>query len=176
VTGYGVVEGEGSRVRCVAAGVIRPKGDSLESRLAEIHRGIQSLLAEYQPDWAAFEAVFASRNLRSALVLGQARGAALAACGVSSLQVAEYTPAEVKTAVVGNGRAAKEQVQHMVQLLLGLHQRPVPDAADALAVGICHLQQAPMRAAIARAERAGQASRGAIQGGARRRAGPRGWR
>jgi len=169
VTGYGVVEGEGSRLVCLGCGTIRPRPGALVDRLGEIHRGVALLIERHAPDQVVFEAVFAAKNVRSALVLGQARGAALAACGSAGCQVAEYTPAEVKTAVAGNGRAGKDQIQHMVKLLLGLSERPVTDAADALAVAICHLQQAPMRAALAAAEarEQGASSAGATTGAAR---------
>ena len=157
-TGYGVVEADGSRLRCVACGVIRPAEGPLEARLGQIHHALGEVLRRYEPTHVGFEAIFAARNLRSAIVLGQARGAALAVCGLAGAVVHEYTPSEVKSAVVGQGRASKQQVQHMVRLLLGLERAPASDASDALAVAICHLQRAPLRAAIDAAEHRSWAS------------------
>lgn len=137
-TGWGVVDLDGSELRHVASGVIRAAAASLIDRLAEIHRGIAAVIAERRPDCAALEAVFTHRNPRSAIQLAQARGAALAACGVAGLVAAEYAPRRVKVAVSGYGNADKVQVQRMVQRLLGLGAPPPFDAADALAVSICH--------------------------------------
>jgi len=163
-TGYGVVESEGGRLRCLACGVIRAGEGALPERLGRIYRGIVEVIQRYEPEEVAVESVFAARNVRSALVLGQARGAALAACELSGAQVHEYAPAQVKVAVVGQGRASKGQVQHMVRLLLGLATTPAVDASDALAVAIGHLQQVPLRAAIAAAERrSGVPARGGVR-------------
>ena len=151
-TGFGVIDAQGTRLHCVASGVLRPTPGALPGRLAEIHRGLLDLIETWTPDTVIFEAVFTARNARSALVLGQARGAVLAASGQTGLPVHEYTPAEVKSAVVGSGRAEKTQVQHMVQILLGLPERPPTDAADALAVALCHLQRRPLARAVAQAQ------------------------
>ncbi len=106
-----------------------------------IHEGLKALIARHQPDCVAIEDIFHARNVRSALKLGQARGIALLAASEAGLPVVSYAPAAIKRAVVGYGRAEKQQVQQMVKLLLGLAQPPTPhDAADALAVAICHLQ------------------------------------
>jgi crossover junction endodeoxyribonuclease RuvC len=155
-TGYGVLELEGRSLRMLASGVIRPGDGSLAQRLCFIHAGLLELIALWQPQQVALEAVFVANNPRTALVLGQARGAALAAFGQAGLTVIEYTPAEVKGAVVGNGRASKPQVQQMVRAILSLARAPVADAADALAAAICHLHRAPLQAAIAAAEDRGK--------------------
>ena len=137
-TGYGVVELEGSRLRRVAGGVIRPGEGSLGQRLADIQARLAAVIEEFGPDCTAVEGVFAGRNARSALTLGHARGVALAVLAASGLETGEYSPAQVKLAVVGHGSAAKLQVQRMVQRLLGLVEPPTADEADALAVAICH--------------------------------------
>ena len=137
-TGYGVVQIEGSRMRRVAGGTIRTRGDTLADRLAQLQRELVRAIDELAPDFAALEAVFSAKNARSALVLGHARGVALAACAGAGLGTAEYTPSQVKVAVTGYGRAEKLQVMRMVQRLLGLAEPPPSDEADALAVAICH--------------------------------------
>ena len=136
--GWGIVDLQGSQLRHVRSGVIRASQPSLVAKLAYIHGAISEIIADSAPDTVALEAVFSRRYPRSAIVLGQARGAALAACGGAGLQAAEYAPTRVKLAVSGYGRADKAQVQHMVQRLLQLEELPVPDEADALAVSICH--------------------------------------
>jgi crossover junction endodeoxyribonuclease RuvC len=140
-TGYGCVESEGSRHRLVISGAIKtPVGASFPEKLLRIHTGLAALIAECRPDCVAIENLFYSTNARSALKLGHARGVAVLAAVEAGLPVVEYTPAEIKRAVVGYGRAEKHQVQQMVKLLLGLSELPTPhDAADALAVAICHL-------------------------------------
>jgi crossover junction endodeoxyribonuclease RuvC len=140
-TGYGCVESVGSRHRIVISGAISGGGASFPEKLLKIHTGLAVLLAECRPDCVAIENLFHSTNARSALKLGHARGVAMLAAVEAGLPIAEYTPAEVKKAVVGYGRAEKRQVQHMVKLLLGLPALPTPhDAADALAIAICHSQ------------------------------------
>jgi len=140
-TGYGCVESDGRRHRLVTCGAITAAaGDPFPQRLARIHRELTRVLARSRPDCVAVENLFHASNARSALKLGHARGVAMLAAVQAGCEVAEYTPAEVKRAVVGYGRADKRQVQQMVALLLGLGQAPTPhDAADALAVAICHL-------------------------------------
>ena len=137
-TGYGVVSVEGSTLRRVAGGTIRAKGDTLADRLAYLQSELTRAIAELAPESAALESIFSARNPRSALVLGHARGVALAACGTAGLGPAEYTPQQVKVAVTGYGRADKSQVMLMVQRLLALAAPPPSDEADALAVAICH--------------------------------------
>lgn len=149
-TGYGVVAREGNRLRCVAAGVIR-LGSSLlfAQRLERIYAGLSAVIREHSPTIAAVEDVFQAGNVRSALRLGHARGVALLAAVHGGIPVYEYTPMEVKQAVVGYGRAEKVQVQHMVQILLNLVRRPAQDAADALGVAICHAHSSPATRGVA---------------------------
>ena len=137
-TGFGIIEVDGERVTAVHHGVIRTGGGEFPQRLGVIFRGILDLIAEYAPDQVAIENVFVSRNAGSALKLGQARGAAVCAAISSELPVAEYAPRSVKQAIVGKGSADKVQVQHMISVLLQLDERPDEDAADALAVALCH--------------------------------------
>jgi crossover junction endodeoxyribonuclease RuvC len=139
VTGFGVVERVGGRVVHVAHGTLRPAAAAgMSTRLSFIHAGLLEVIACHGPDVAAIERVFIATNPRSALVLGQARGAALAALGSARIEVAEMAAREVKKAVVGSGAASKQQVQAMVARLLALSVLPASDAADALAVAICH--------------------------------------
>jgi crossover junction endodeoxyribonuclease RuvC len=136
-TGYAVVE-TGPKVTYVVSGSIRARGASLADRLQEIFAGVDQLANRYQPDEVAIERVFMHRNADSALKLGQARGAALSATFAVRPRVFEYAPREVKLAVVGTGAAQKEQVQLMVRRLLNLSGRLGADAADALAIALCH--------------------------------------
>jgi crossover junction endodeoxyribonuclease RuvC len=142
-TGYGCIEASGSRHRLVICGCLSgPPRATFPEKLKAIHAGLCELLARHHPDCVAIEDIFYARNVRSALRLGHARGVALLAACQANLPIAEYAPAEIKRAVVGYGRAEKPQVQQMVKLLLGLDEVPTPhDAADALAVAICHLHQ-----------------------------------
>jgi len=144
-TGYGCVETDGSRHRIVVCGAITsPALASFADKLHRIHSQLTIILAECRPSCVAIENVFYSVNARSALKLGHARGVAMLAAVEAGVPVFEYTPAEIKRAVVGYGRADKPQVQHMIKLLLGLAQVPSPhDAADALAVAICHVHAQP---------------------------------
>ena len=138
-TGFGVIEKQGSKLRYIASGTIKTVAESeLPGRLKIILRGIAEIIATYQPDCAAVEKVFVNVNPQSTLLLGQARGAAITALVGADLSVAEYTALQVKQAVVGHGKAAKEQVQDMVARLLVLPGLPGSDAADALGVAICH--------------------------------------
>jgi len=156
VTGYGVVEREGATLRHVAHGTVRPRRTgSPAERLAEIHRALCELVEMHEPEVAVIEQVFVrAGNPKSALVLGQARGVALAALGVHRLAVSEVTPQEIKSAVVGTGRASKLQVQQMVKRLLGLAHAPAQDAADALAAAICRAHQGRLAGLPRRATRA----------------------
>ena len=137
-TGFGFIEVLGGKTSCVAHGVIKTGGGEFPDRLGIIFTGIRDLLREHQPDQVAVESVFVSRNPSSALKLGQARGAAIAAVISEGLKIAEYSPRSVKQALVGRGGADKAQVQHMVGILLQLRERLQEDAADALAVALCH--------------------------------------
>jgi crossover junction endodeoxyribonuclease RuvC len=139
--GWAIVSRDGSQITHVDNGVVAlTEGDHLADRLAELLRRLERVIAEYNPHVAAVEGVFAARNPRSALILGHARGVALAAAAKAGLSVHEYTPQQVKKAVTGSGRAAKEQVADMVTLRLALTERPQEDAADAVAVAMCHAQ------------------------------------
>jgi crossover junction endodeoxyribonuclease RuvC len=140
-TGYGCLDTDGRSHRLVVCGALSaPAHTSFPDRLLMIHEGLTRLLAEQRPDCIAIEDIFHARNVRSALRLGHARGVALLAASAAGVPIVEYTPAEIKRAVVGFGRAEKHQVGQMVKLLLGLAVAPAPhDAADALAVAICHL-------------------------------------
>jgi crossover junction endodeoxyribonuclease RuvC len=142
-TGYGCIESDGRRHRLVVFGTLSgPARATFPEKLDAIHRGLSTLLERHAPDCVAIEDIFYARNVRSALKLGHARGVALLAACEAHVPIAEYAPAEIKRAVVGYGRAEKPQVQQMVKLLLGLDAAPSPhDAADALAVAICHLHQ-----------------------------------
>jgi crossover junction endodeoxyribonuclease RuvC len=138
VTGFGILVQQGNTLTYVTSGCIRASGDSLPVRLGIIARDIAHVIAEERPDVVAVEKVFVNVNPNSTLLLGQARGAAIAAAVLAGLPVHEYTAGQVKQAVVGQGRALKPQVQAMVQRLLQLSGIPSPDAADALACAICH--------------------------------------
>ena len=139
VTGFGVIERHGSELIYVASGCIKSNDrQSLPERIRTLFAGIGEVIATYGPDQAAVEKVFVNVNPQSTLLLGQARGAALSALVHAGLPVAEYTALQVKQAVVGQGKAAKGQVQHMVIRLLELPGAPTADAADALACAICH--------------------------------------
>jgi crossover junction endodeoxyribonuclease RuvC len=141
-TGYGCIEGAGGRHALVICGTLSgPHHASFPDKLKAIHGGLTALLARHRPDCVAIEDIFHARNVRSALKLGEARGVALLAASEAGVPVAEYSPAAIKRAVVGYGRAEKPQVQQMIKLLLGLDEPPSPhDVADALAVAMCHLQ------------------------------------
>lgn len=140
VTGYGIIEVSGFDYRYVASGCIRIKSEDFPEKLKEIYVGLDAIITEYQPDLAAIEQVFVKINVGGALKLGQARGAAICACVMRSLKVGEYSPNQIKKAVVGRGHASKEQVQHMVKTQLNLNKSPSSDAADALAIALCHAQ------------------------------------
>jgi crossover junction endodeoxyribonuclease RuvC len=148
-TGFGVVATHGGRVIAVDGGVVATAaGAAVEARLALLHERVASLLEEHRPDAVALEALYFGRNARSAFAVGQARGVVLLAAGQGGVPCVDYTPQQVKGAVCGRGRAAKDQVARMVQTLLALPEVPTPDhAADALAVAICHANQVRYAAA-----------------------------
>ena len=138
VTGFGLLERTGQTLRYVASGVVRTPDGQLPERLKAILDSLTAVIAEHAPNQVAVEKVFVNVNPESTLLLGQARGAAICAAVASGLPVAEYTALQVKQSVVGNGHAAKQQVQEMVRRLLALPGDPAADAADALACAICH--------------------------------------
>lgn len=137
-TGYGIIDVDGDRATVTHFGVIKTGNGEFPQRLGVIYRGVCDLLDEFKPNEFAIEDVFVSKNASSALKLGQARGAAICAAISRELPVAEYSPRSVKQAIVGRGGADKVQVQHMVCVLLRLSESPAEDAADALAVALCH--------------------------------------
>jgi crossover junction endodeoxyribonuclease RuvC len=137
-TGFGVIEVDAGRLRYVTSGCIRMQEASLPPRLKTIFDGVVEVISQAMPDMMAIEEVFVSRNARSALVLGQARGAAISAGVSCELPVSEYSALQIKKSVVGYGQADKQQVQQMVRSLLSLSGVPQSDAADALACAICH--------------------------------------
>lgn len=142
ITGFGVIERADGRSLYVGSGCVRLGDGDFNLRLKNIFDALRELIVTYQPTEVAIERVFMHRNPDSALKLGHARGAALCAIMQEGVPVTEYTPAEIKLATVGSGRAAKEQIQHMVQALLKLPAAPQADAADALAVALCHAHTA----------------------------------
>lgn len=155
-TGYGLVIKEGNRLIHLDNGVIRPPAKAdLPERLLAIFQGLEAVIREYAPEQAAVEQVFMSQNPQAALKLGQARGAALLALAQAGLQVGEYSPMQIKSSVVGYGRAAKNQVQQMTKALLNLPEIAQEDASDALAVAICHAHSSTMNNTLARAGRQG---------------------
>lgn len=139
ITGFGVVEAGRDGLRCVDSGAIRLGSGPLSDRLHQIYQRLAAVIAATGPDCMAVEKVFLASNPQSALVLGQARGAAMVLGANRGLDVVEYSALQIKQAVVGKGKAAKPQVQHMVRVLLGLRQTPGADSADALACAICHI-------------------------------------
>lgn len=146
-TGYGLVE-RSQPPRAVLAGVIRTDTEaSTADRLAELHRGLTRVIQDAKPDLVAVETVFTNRNLQTAISVGRASGVALLAASQAGLPVFEYVPTAIKSAVTGDGSANKDQVQQMVARLLRLKEAPKPaDAADALAIALCHLRAAPLEA------------------------------
>jgi crossover junction endodeoxyribonuclease RuvC len=161
IMGYGLVESEaggdegrvrGERLKMVEYGALyTPANTPLVERLPMLYEGLRDLIKEYKPISVAIEELFFNKNVRTALAVGHARGIAILAAAHSALPVGEYTPLQVKQAVVGYGRATKEQVQAMVKILLNMDHVPRPDdAADALAVAICHIHSATFEERVAR--------------------------
>ena len=155
LTGWGVVERSGGGFRGVASGVIRLGArDALADRLARLHAECLALVVAWKPDAVVLERNFVAHNVQSAFRIGEVRGVILSAAATHGHAVHEYAPAAVKLAAVGHGAADKQTVMRGVTALLRLAATPSADAADALAIALCHLQQAPLLAAMARAERA----------------------
>jgi crossover junction endodeoxyribonuclease RuvC len=153
-TGFGVVQRRGGRFAALDGGVVQtPAGQAIEQRLATLHAEIDELLARHEPEAVALEELYFGQNARSAFAVGQARGVVLVAAGRRGIPCSSYTPQQVKQAVCGTGRADKQQVARMVCALLTLPaDQPLPDhATDALAVGLCHANHAPLRGALAAA-------------------------
>ncbi len=156
VTGYGIVDTDGYRSRHVASGCIRAGDGAFAGRLEQIFDAVRDIVGQYRPAQVAVERVFMNRNADSALKLGQARAAAICATFGSDVELFEYAARAVKQAVVGRGAAQKQQVQHMIQVLLQLAELPAEDEADALAVALCHAHRQPSVAARQMAGGAGQ--------------------
>lgn len=152
-TGLGVVEAAHGRLSAVAYSCVRMGNHELPKRLAEIYHSVQRMIAKHAPDAVAVEKVFFARNANSALVLGQASGCAVCAAVVAGCEVTEYSALQIKRAVVGTGSAKKEQVQHMVRVLLGLRTQPNFDEADALACAICHIHTKQVEQKIEQSEK-----------------------
>lgn len=138
ITGFGIISLEQQKISYITSGCIRLEKQALPQRLLEIFNSINTLIQEFQPTEFAIEKVFISKNVDSALKLGQARGSAMVAAAQNHLNIFEYSPNEVKQAIVGKGHADKTQVQHMIRVLLNLPISPQSDAADALAIALCH--------------------------------------
>ncbi len=144
VCGWGVLDTVGSKMKLVAYGAIRVKDEmTFAERLVSIHKGLAEALKAHRPDVAAIEKLYLGKSFRSVMTTGEGRGIAILTAALANLPVHEYTPAEVKKSVVGVGSAHKTQVQEMVRIILGMAEVPRPqDAADALAIAICHAQRA----------------------------------
>jgi crossover junction endodeoxyribonuclease RuvC len=147
-TGWGIVDAEGNRLRHVASGRIDSGEGTIAERLVRLHDGVVAVIGRYQPDEAAVEETYVNKNPSSTLKLGLARGAVILAPAKAGLAVAEYAPKAIKKAVVGAGAAEKEQVERMVRMLLPGAEPGSADAADALAIAICHAHHAATRQAI----------------------------
>ena len=160
ITGYGIIRSEGRHTEYLDSGCIRVGEKPMAERLQTIFHSLATLIGEFRPDDFAIEQVFMARNPDSALKLGQARGAAIVSAANSGLAVHEYSARQVKQAVVGSGGADKAQVQHMVQTILGLSRKPQADAADALAIALCH---AHMSQSVARISAGGRVRGGRIR-------------
>jgi crossover junction endodeoxyribonuclease RuvC len=144
VCGYAVIDTDGPDARAVDYGVVKSRQRALAARLGDINRGLATVIDRHRPDVAVLEGAFFGKNVQSALKIGEGRGAALVAAAAAGIEVVEYAPAEVKKAVVGTGRAHKSQIQQMVRIILNLPELPEPeDAADALAIAICHFHRLP---------------------------------
>lgn len=148
-TGYGIIDSDGNKSLHVDSGCIYVKGESFPERLGYIFQHVSEVITEYQPSELSIEQVFVNKNVDSALKLGQARGAAICAAVNAGLKVSEYTPKAVKSAVVGTGNASKEQVQHMMSMILSLEKGLQADQADALGIALCHAHNRNLAGKIA---------------------------
>ena len=159
-TGFGIIElAQSGSFQYRESGIIRPRSPLTSHRIQQIFRGLIRLIEEFKPERMAVERPFCGKNVKSAMLLGQARGAAILAAAETGLEVQEYSPLEVKQAVVGYGRAAKEQIEAMVRSLLGHPYKLNSHAADALAVALCLAHQLPWRSLLAGAEKEGGVER-----------------
>ncbi len=152
VTGYGMVESEGDEARLIECGILKTVARSpIGERLCYLYNGLSKIISRYHPDAAAIEQPFVAKNVRSALAVGRAQAIAILAAANKGIPVYEYTPAQVKQRVADFGASSKEQIQEMVRLQLRLTETPQPsDAADALAVALCHLREAHLQSLLAR--------------------------
>lgn len=148
-TGFGVISTKGSHHTYLGCGCIKTQGETMAERLHQIYTGLAEVINTYRPHESSIEQVFMNKNANSALKLGQARGVALVALAAHGLSIAEYTPRRIKQAVVGFGGAEKNQVQQMVKILLNLQKAPQADAADALAIALCHANSRGINARLA---------------------------
>lgn len=148
-TGYGIIKSNKNNLSHIMHGTIIAKGKTMAERLHDIHQMLCNIISEYNPNEAAIEEVFVQANIQSALKLGQARGAALIALAQYALPITEYSPREIKKTASGYGAATKEQIQFMVKMQLSLPSHPQADAADALAIAICHSQHRAFLSKIA---------------------------
>jgi crossover junction endodeoxyribonuclease RuvC len=156
-TGFGLIDVSRRRLTHVDSGALAVGGSlPIEARLLRVFDALTRIISRHAPDVLSVEDVFFARNVRSAITLGQARGAALVAASRAGVPVHTYTPTEIKMTVAGNGRAEKGQIQEMVRAVLSLEKLPCTDAADALAAAICHAQRAPMAERLALAARGGR--------------------
>lgn len=149
ITGYGVIQSAESQLTYLDSGCIKLGTNSFSERLKKIFNDLQVILKQYKPTDVAIEKIFSHINPDAALKLGQARGAAIVTVALLELPISEYSARQVKQSVVGYGAATKQQVQHMVRLLLNLSDSPQADAADALAVAVCHAQSKPLQTSLA---------------------------
>jgi crossover junction endodeoxyribonuclease RuvC len=153
-TGYGIIKCAGSRFRCIVHGTIRTSPrDGMGERLVQIHRGITDIITTYDPEEAGIETIYFSKNFKSAIPVAQARGVVMYTLASRGVPFAEYTPLELKQAVVGKGKAEKIQVQEVLKMILNLKELPTPDhAADALAAAFCHANYSSFRSHVAGSE------------------------
>jgi crossover junction endodeoxyribonuclease RuvC len=154
-TGYGIIDSQGQTLKYVICGNIRTSGGGIAERLTEIYFAIGAIVEAHSPDEVAVERAFVHKNADSALKLGQARAAAICGTLTRKVPLYEYSPKEVKQAVVGKGGADKEQVQHMMRVILGLKGELQADSADALAIAVCHAHSRGLKAELAAMVRAG---------------------
>lgn len=147
ILGYGIIEMRGNRFKVIDYGAVTTEaGMEMPDRLKVLYNSLMELIGRFEPEVASVEELFFNTNAKTAILVGQARGVALLACSNSGLEIAEYTPLQIKQALVGNGRAEKKQVQFMVKTILNLKEAPKPDdTADALAAAICHGHSAGAR-------------------------------
>lgn len=151
-TGYGIIESQGNHLRHITSGTIKLGDGDYPERLRRIYTELETVIKTYVPIEAAIEKVFMNKNADSALKLGQARGVAMVACSLQELPLSEYSANHIKQSLVGRGHATKAQIQHMVKVLLNLRETPPTDAADALAIAICHAHHRQNRQRMASVE------------------------